>query len=74
MNDVIQDLCTNLLGYESALVSMRAAGKSGASQEMVRMTRNVELCERWLRVAGGEEALARMRAGSPTGMPPRYRS
>ena len=68
MRDVIQDLCINLRHYESALVNMRAAGKNGGCQEVERMTRNVELCERWLRVAGGTEALARMRAGVATGL------
>ncbi|MCC6707327.1 MAG: hypothetical protein IT492_07170 [Gammaproteobacteria bacterium] len=64
MRDIIQDLCANLREYESALANMRASAKPGRAAEMARITRDVELCERWLRVAGGEEALARMRAES----------
>lgn len=64
MRDIIQDLCANLRQYESALISLRASARPGRAAEMARITRDVELCERWLRVAGGEEALARMRAES----------
>ena len=74
MHDVILDLCTNLRDHESALHSLRAADKPGRPEEVARMLRNVELCERWLHVAGGDEALARMRAGGDPRVPPRYRS
>ncbi|MBK6661039.1 MAG: hypothetical protein IPG43_24190 [Proteobacteria bacterium] len=62
MRDIIQDLCANLRDYEAALRHLRASGKPGRADEMARIKRDVELIERWLRVAGGEEALARMRA------------
>ena len=71
MHAISQDLCTNLRDYEMALVSLKAAGKPGRAEEVERMTRNVELCKRWLQVAGGQEALARMRAGVA---PSRYRA
>ncbi len=74
MRDVILDLCTNLRDHESALLSLRAAGKPGRPEDVARMLRNVELCERWLRVAGGSEALARMRAGGDPRFPLRYSS
>ena len=74
MRDVILDLCTNLRDHESALLSLRAAGKSGRPEEVARMMRNVELCERWLHVAGGGEALARMRAGGDPRVLSRYGS
>ena len=65
MRDIIQDLCTNLRDYESALLNLRAAGKPPGGDEVARITRKVELCEHWLRAAGGEGALARMRADQP---------
>lgn len=74
MRDVILDLCTNLRDHESALLSLRAAGKPGRPEEVARMLRNVELCARWLHVASGDEALARMRAGGDPRVAPRYRS
>jgi len=74
MHDIIQDLCTNLRDYESALRNLQAGGKHNRPDEVERMTRNVELCKRWLRVAGGEEALARMRAGGTVGAPLRFRA
>ena len=64
MRDIFQDLCISLHDYESALLNLRAANKPQRPEEVARITRNVELCERWLRVAGGEQALARMRAGA----------
>ena len=74
MRDVILDLCTNLRDHESALLSLRAAGKAWRPEEVARMLRNVELCARWLHVASGDEALARMRAGGDPRVAPRYRS
>lgn len=65
MRDIIQDLCSNLRDYEATLSRLRAEGTPGNADEMARAARNVELCERWLRIAGGEEALARLRAGAP---------
>ena len=63
MRDIIQDLCISLRDYEAALLSLRATHKPQRPEEVARITRHVELCERWLRVAGGAQALARMRAG-----------
>ena len=62
MHDIIQDLCTTLRDYESALRNLHAAGGAHLAGEVARMTRNVEICERWLQVAGGQNALARLRA------------
>lgn len=61
MHDIIQDLCTRVRDHEAAL-RMLAGARGDRAAEAARLVREREICERWLRVAGGEGALARMRA------------
>ncbi len=62
MHDVIQDLCSNLREFEMLLSRLRATSHNRPSVEVERVTRKIELCERWLLAAGGAAALRRQRA------------
>ena len=62
MHDVIQDLCSKLRESETLLSRLRAADNNRPSPEVERVTRNIDLCERWLHAAGGDAALRRQRA------------
>ncbi|MBX9609814.1 MAG: hypothetical protein K2Y51_26650 [Gammaproteobacteria bacterium] len=62
MHDIIQDLCIRVRDHDAAL-RMLAGARGDRAAEAARLVREREICERWLRVAGGEGALARMRAG-----------
>ncbi len=60
MHDIIQDLCIQVRECEQALNVLSGARERAA--ETARLAAKREICVRWLRVAGGEGALARMRA------------
>lgn len=62
MHDVIQDLCNKLHEFETLLSRLRAADHNRLCPEVERMTRKIELCERWVHAAGGDAALKRQRA------------
>lgn len=67
MHDIIHDLCIQVRECEQALHILSGARERTA--ETARLAAKREICERWLRVAGGEGALARMRAGAPREAP-----
>lgn len=73
MNDIILDLCTQVRDCEAALEALGAAA-SARADEAARLVHKQAICERWLRVAGGEGTLARMRASVPPRRPPRLRA
>jgi hypothetical protein len=62
VHDVIEDLCSRVHEFETLLGRLRAADHTHLSPEVERMTRKIELCERWLHAARGDATLRRQRA------------